>query len=568
MEHVLIIISALDIPPALSTARELSSYKTVTFDPCLIDELLESGLANVEYVDFEDCPDFAELHNGSRELALATEREIFAAIEEFLPSVSNFSWLHLNFYYLFIASRWYSALGTFLADRFEARFGAAKPTVFINDNPALFFWPSFVPPMALLEALNEKNISFHAYTYAERADESDVIPLLIDFERDPAASWDLLVHLPTCVHDRQFLEAEIGACGKSVIDLRAKYWDLPIPTAKSIGLTRVASVMPRLSPALQASLETMSARLDLKIDSVLAPHIRCETYRARQMRQLTNLYKGQLITYFLLQDFFAQRKPRKMLLSDHDAGFHGPLLAYAEMENIPLLFVPHSKTTADIQFGRDTVTCLTHPIQGDSIDDALGRRVITHKLAYPEQFSGSSGMPGRLKKIGLLLNTVSLNGVFVTPHAPYMEGVRRISDWCKVHGVELIIRSRPGHTINAMLEAAAGVAADALNAALAVPLHAFAADQDVCLMYDAPTTAALEFLRNSVPILNPVPGALAKYEAVISNTAVIPRGTVEEILFRLDSFVADPINLHAFRAAQFASYVNSFQGAQSLRTLL
>ncbi len=567
MEQVLIILNALDIPSALFVAHELSNYKTLVFDPGIHDEVLESGLKNVEFIDFVDCPPFPELHNDSRELALIVERELFESIKQFLPGISNFSWLHLNFYYFFIASRWYNSLGVYLADNFAVKFGDAKLIVFINDNPALFFWPSFVPAVTMLEAFQAKHLDFQAFTYGVRADESDVIPLLIDLEPE-RGSYDVLVHLPTCLHDKDFLSTEITASAKSVINLRAKYWDVSVPSNKEICLVSASSVLPCLSEVKQAQLATMVERLAERIKPLLAAHIHTDSYCQRQTDQLVSLYRSQLITYMLLLDFFAGRVPSKMLLSDHDAGFHGPLLAYAEVENIPVLFVPHSKTTADIQFGSNNIICLTHPIQGEQINDARGQRVTHLKLSYPEHFEGCTRISRPLKRVGLLLNAISLNGVFVTSYAAYMAGIVRIADWSRACNIELTIRGRPGHTMNAMLAELTGIAVSTLQEGMNLSLGAFVADQDLCLMYDAPTTAEIDFLRNSVPILNPVPEPLAKYEAVIANTDVISRSSVEETLLTLDSFISDPVNFQTFRLSQFGNYVNAFQNVQTLRTLL
>ena len=568
MEHTLIILCELDIPPALSTARGLGNYRAITFDPVLLDLMQDSGLENVEYVDFEDCPAFPDLHNNSRELSLAVERELFAAIGEFLPGVSNFAWQHLVFYFFFNANHWYRALAAYLASNASRILGETMPTIFVNDNPSLFFWPSFVPSIAMLEVFQAKGIAFKAISYEERADESDVLPMLIKFDDDAAESWDILVHLPTCLHDESFLQSELAASGKSVVNLRPKYWDVSLPAEKDICLVRCETVIPRLPPALQAALATMTTRLTDRIGELLVPYISTDSYRQRQARHLVSLYRSQLLTYFLLHDFFADRKPRKMMLTDHDAGFHGPLTAYAEVAKIPVLLFPHSKTTADIQFSRTSVHCLTHPMQGEQINDADGQRVICHKIAFPEHMSVATGLPGPVKRIGLLLNSISLNGVLNSSHKPYMAGVRLIVDWCRKRNIELVVRGRHGFTLISMLAEATGIPAGTLREVMYMPLSSFVASQDLCLMYDAPTTAALEFLRNSVPILNPTPEPLAKYEAVIANTAIIPRGSVEQILFSLDSLVADPENLRIFRLGQFANYVNSFRDSHTLRVLL
>lgn len=567
MDHVVIALSSLDIPGAASTvARHGAGCRVVTFDPSMLDELHEAGLAQAEYLDFAG-PGFPDMHNGAREEALAIERELFTLVGQVLPGVRTFAWLHLNWYYLLIAVRWYQALGEHIAANYGQLFGARKPVLLINDNPALFFWPSFVPAVCVLEALSRRGIAFEGLSYEPRADETNALPHLLALD-DRSERWDVLTHLPTCMHDVPMLEAELQASGQRIINIHSKYWDTPVPAAHTVRLGRKADLQRVLPEGARNTLAMLLPRLQALIDNHLAPHLPNESYRQRQAAQLASLYESQILTYLLLHDFFAGRKPRKMLLCDHDAGFHGPLIAYAEVENIPVLFFPHSKTIADIQFGAHTVSCLTHPIQGASLNDGAGRRVRQYKIAFPETLRASTGTVAPLKKVGLLLNSLTLNGVLVGAWQPFMDGIRAIADWCRKHGLELVVRSRPGHSMYAMVAEATGIPAASLAANMRQPLAAFAESVDLCLMYDAPTTAELEFLRNNVPLLNPVPEALAKYEAVIANTEVIPRGPVDEILFRLDGFVSDPANLHSFRLQQFAAYVQACRDAAPLHTYL
>ena len=548
MQHVLIILSNLDIPGAASMAARLRSCRAVCFDPCLVDELHAGGLADAEYLDFPGGPAFPDMHNGAREEALAIERELLDVAQHLLPGVTNFSWLHLNWYYLLIACRWYGPLGQYIAANKQALFGAAKPVVFINDNPAMFFWPSFVPALNVLEALARAGIEFDAFTYEQRADETGVMPMLVELGEQRGQRWDLLTHLPTCMHDVPLLNEELAASGRRVINLKSKYWDVPVSAAHhDMGLARTQDLKHRLTEASQAALGELLERMRGVIDARLSTHIPSESHRARQAEQLVRLYDGQFVTYWLLKEYFDGRPPRKMLLCDHDAGFHGPLVSYAQVQNIPVLFFPHSKTIADIQFGAQHVSCLTHPIQGEPLNDATGQRVKVYPMAFAETLTCSTATPPGLRKIGLLLNSVSLNGVMVSHWAPYIQGVRDIAEWCRARGIELDVRCRPGHTLFQQVGAATGIAAETLAAGLRRPLSDFVAGIDLCLMYDAPTTAELELLRNNVPLLNPVPEPLAKYEAVIANTAVIPRAPVAEILFRLDGMVSDPANLHAFQ---------------------
>jgi hypothetical protein len=96
----------------------------------------------------------------------------------------------------------------------------------------------------------------------------------------------------------------------------------------------------------------------------------------------------------------------------------------------------------------------------------------------------------------------------------------------------------------------------ALDASLARPLAEWAGTVDVCLMYDAPTTASLEFLKNGIPIVNPTPDSLSPAETLTCDTALVPRGDVAAILRQLDGFLDDTDNLDAFRRQQFAAYVS------------
>ena len=103
---------------------------------------------------------------------------------------------------------------------------------------------------------------------------------------------------------------------------------------------------------------------------------------------------------------------------------------------------------------------------------------------------------------------------------------------------------------------------------MACTIQAFAQMNDVCLMYDAPTNANIEFLKIGAPILNPVPAPLTKAEAATADRRVIPRNDVGGILEVLDTFTADPMNLHAFRMRQFSAYLAELQGAYPLRRFL
>jgi hypothetical protein len=119
-----------------------------------------------------------------------------------------------------------------------------------------------------------------------------------------------------------------------------------------------------------------------------------------------------------------------------------------------------------------------------------------------------------------------------------------------------------------LLEEATGIPRASLEASIGGSLSAFAAQVDLCLMYDAPTNADLEFLRNGIPILNPIVSPLSRAEAATANARVVPRDSVEAILDMVEGFVTDPVALQRFRMRQFAEFAALHADARALRELL
>lgn len=561
MKNILIITAAHDIPIAEITAKNLASYKVYFFDPTLVDVIQGSTLLNTELIVWDACPDYPALVQSAHANAFALEQELDQSLRALLPECSIVAWQHLNLYYFFMTYHWYSGLWRDVLGAMQE----GKLHVFLCDNPTNYYWPSFLPALLLLEQLRTWNISFSAVTYGARSDESDVVMNLCDGNPD-RERFDLLTHLPTCFYDIDYFNAELQASGKSNINIVSKYWDVALAATKNINLIRLKNqqTLSGGRPALDAIAEQLAE----KLNSLLTPYIATPDFRSRQARHLSNLYQSQLASAHLLEQYFKQHKPGKMLLSDHDAGFHGPLISFAEQHNIPVFLVPHSKVGNDVDFTYSNITTLTHPIQGSPLVNGCQKRLFHFVLSYPENFSGRSAMPPPIKKIGLLLNGLSLNGILCTDFPSYIDGIKQIDQWCKQSGVELSIRCRQGQALANILNEAIGMERTSTLAVLAGSLHSFAKSIDLCLMYDAPTSAEIEFLRTGVPILNPIPAPLSKAEALWANSDVVPRASVEAILEMLDSFIADDNNLHVFCSNQFAGYVSLFKQSYALRRFL
>ncbi len=559
MDNLLIITSSHDIAVAETVAARLEQYRVVFFDPTLVDPIAASALRNAEFVAWNACPDYPALVAAAHADAHAFEAALDAELRELLPDVSLAGWQHLNLFYFFLGHRWYDGLWKDVLGKLRGH----KPHVFLCDNPSTYYWPSFVPALLLLQLLRTMEIPFSAVKYGARPEEADVV---INFGEAGAGPYDVLSHLPTCFYDAAHFSAELQASGKTNLHIEPKYWGVPFEATAKTNLMRLhhQQALSGGAPPLSALAERLEARLD----ALLAPYLATPEYRARQARQLSTLYQCQVVDLHALERHFHTHKPGKLLLSDHDAGFHGPLLSFAARHRIPVLMVPHAKTSEDIEFDYGDVTMLTHPMQGSPLFNSRRRRLRHQTLPYVENFGASSAPPGPLKTVGLLLNGISLNGIMCTEFSLYLAGIVRIAAWCAEHGVTLRIRCRQAQSLIEIIERACGADADAMRACLVGSLSQFAQSVDLCLMYDAPTNADIEFLRTAVPILNPIPAPLSKAEAATADSRIVPRASVEATLAQLDDFRDDANNLHIFAMAQFADYVSLFKQTCALRRLL
>lgn len=558
MAHILLVMSSYDVAAATDMAAGLGDdYLTWYFDPTLEDTMTGGALRRPELVLPDSLPDYAAIEPQAHALADALEQALMEEMAPILGDVSLRGWQALNLYYLFVGHLWYSQLWDALRER------CAGHTLHlpVNDNPASFYWPSFVPALLLMQRLDAWGVAYRISHYGGRADESDVIPDL----QGQAERYDVLTHLPTCFYDAPYFAAEIKAAGKRSINIEPKYWGVPLQPDRQLKMLRIDHA--HLAALGLVSMVPHGERLLHALHRLLTPYFANHEYRARQALQLAKLYQSQLVMLQLLERHFGNHRPGQMLLSDHDAGFHGPLLSYAQRHRIPVLQLPHAKVSISSAFRSEQLTALTHPMQGLPMLRGDGRQLRRHALAYPEACSGDSASRP-MRRVGLLLSGISLNGVLSTRPPAYLAGIAAIAGWCRAHGIELSIRNRPGQTLLRQIEQRAGIARETQQAGIACTLAEFVQGLDLCLMYDAPTSAAIECLRNQVPVLNPVAEPLSPAETLWSDARLMPRDDLAGTLARLDLFRRDEDAFNQFRRRQFADYLSAGAEAHSLRRFL
>lgn len=563
MENGIVVLNAGDIPGAFQVARDLPSYIVYVFDPVLVDLVAASGLKNIEFIPWADGPRYHELDASARAMAFALEAQLDLALRELIPEVSIRGWQHLNLYYLFMSLKWYAGLWDTLADRLSG----LRPHVFICDNPAHYYFNSFVPSVLLLWHLKSRGVEFAAYNYGAREDDADLIPELSGVESAGLVER-ILTHLPACMYDFRYFDQEVVASGKTLVNIEAKVFNTPLHVHRNIGLVNAEPVVATLPEHRREVLASFSQRLSVLLDAFLEPHIVIPAYRARQSAYIARLYRAQLLTYDQLNSHFQHSRPTRLLLSDHDAGFHGPLVSFAQAHCLPVLLLPHAKTTADIEFSYGNIAALTHPLQGQSIFSAQGKSVLNPHMVYPEKLSASTVFSGGVRTISLLLNAISLNGVPFTSYAEYIAGIGKVATWCRENGIELIVRCKPSYAIVNLLVRELGFDRGSLSQSASESMEEHVKRCDLCLMYDTPTSASLHFLQNAVPIVNCVVEPLSPAELTMVNANLVPQEDVAASLRRLSGFVSDPLNFFTFRNAQFRNYLQLFQNARLLRSYL
>lgn len=563
MENAIIIINDEDIAGAVQISKDMDNYRVYIFDPVLVDKAVASGLQNIEFIPWENSPLYHELDTGAHDLALQLEAVLDHEVRSVIPEVSIVSWQHLNLYYLFMTINWYSKLW----EEFGGEFTNCRVHIFFCSNPARYYFNSFIPSFLLSWNLNAHGIEFTAHTYGEEQDKSNLIPNL-NGVNDSRSAEVFLSHLPTCIYDFEYFNQEVVSLGKPVINLESKWWNVPIETKGNLGLVDVELLISSLPLDIQEKVSCFTDELAKPLDVFFQSYILMSDFRDLQVTYIKNLYRSQLVTYFLLNQYFQQTKISKILLSDHDAGFHGPIVSFAKKNLLPILMLPHSKVSSNIQFDYENIVALTHPTQERDIFNINGKSVAKKFIAYPEFFYGSSMSDKKIRKISLVLNAPSLNGVYFTSYSVYVTGVKRILKWCDENGIELNIRCKPGYSIINILARSIGADAEMIVHNTNEPLEQFMKKSDLCLVYDTPTTGALSYYRNSIPLLNVIVEPLTDAEMTRADSTLSPLESVDDTLLILEKLVSDSSYLHLFRLRQFSQYIKLFQSAEPLRTYL
>jgi len=563
MKDIVLILDPATINLAAEVCAELEGCEVYVIDPMLVDKLPVSQFGNVELMTGFAGPEYLSMDRTALAAAAEMEAHFDRARIEAGCEVSVLGWRFLNYYYFLMAAQWYSALRTWLAARLTGR----KMHLFTGDHPAEYYFDSFFPATLLSSHLSAHGVTCISHNYTNsRTVEYPVLDLRGCATAD-YADCDL-VHLPTCIYDGPYFSSELRASGRRFINVRSQYWDVDIQADRHLGLADPIAVLETFDRRMRTAVEAFTEAMRAAAQHFLAPFFAIPNFRDRQAEHLALKYRSQLISYMGLQRCFRDMSLGRLVISNHDTGLHGPLIAFAEERGSQVVMLPHSKVSMDVEFRCTNLVLLTHPIQGQPAYNPDRRIIEHHAIRYPENFYGTSARNTPLRVISLVLNDTATRGILVAPTDAYFAGIGQIVEWAKRNDIVLKVRVRPGGSVIRLLSKLFDMDATALTRQLGESMEEHVQTCDLCLMYETPTSACLHFLRNSIPILNPILSEHVGAPRSLLHPDLIQAESIPVTLSRLDGFIAEPLAMQEYGFNQFSSYLRLFREAKTLRTLL
>lgn len=569
MKDVIVVLDKLEIPLAANLQPAVPDAEIWVFDPNLIDSLSWAGASNYRFIECEPDIDLVQHTKSIEHQTISTEERIDSVLGQSFPEALGCHWQYLNLYHQLNTINIFALLWKKLL----SISGNVKFHILIHDVPARYSAPSYWPSILLLERLNGLQMPFSAYSYNRLDDANQLIPAGEHFASG-SERFKAFIHLPTCFYDSKYYEQEINAVSANFLnfgsmDYGPLIWSVPLPSLRTVGLCSAEEVLKQLPASQTDAISQTTANICSVLSEIYSSFVRTQEYADRQANYLAKQYESQMIFYCRLVSEFSALPPLKLVLSNHDAGFHGPLTSFARKLGIPVVLLPHSKIfNWPVTTSYPNTIALTHPLQEETIRTVDGAPVASHLIAFPESQSNSCQPPQSLSRIGLIINDLSGGGYTLVRTDEYSEGLRTILAWCQSRNIHCKPRVRPGGTCFSWLINSVGFDNSELAIYSLGSIADFAKDCDICVMYDCPTSGAIDLLKRSIPIIHTVFRPLCSRESGISNTKIIPQEFIEDTLTRLECYRTNPQELFVFRTRQFALYAASFRDSKPLRMFL
>ena len=527
-------------------------------DPVLHTHAVFNGFPQAQLAPLPFC----DISTGVVPRAWAATRTLCAALDEVLaglvPEAAGAAWCGHWLQHLHMATLGYRHMARLAA----APWAGDRLHVLLPDLPYAFGHHSFAPGLVLSDALRAAGVAVQLYA-------SDLPPwhppMLPDVLASDAAV-DLLCHLPTCFYDAAGFSAEILASGRRTLVLPSQTYDVPTDGLPRCGLVAPAALALHLPADLLARIDDTLQRAAAVLVQHLVPLLPGAGCLHKQVQALLAGLRHNALVFFTLVQRFARQPPAVLLMSNHDAGLHGALYSFARRCQVRTLQVPHSKIfNVPLKSRGHDVLCLTHALQGGDVLDLHGDRMPTAVLDFGESLRFDAAPTRPLATLGIVLNTLSDMGMVVPDLPRYLDGLRRLRQWCAAQGVQCRLRCRPNGSAMALLCGALGITPADLVAHQDGPITDFGRGCDLVIGYDTPTSGLFELLDQGLPVMQALCRRLGPEEWSMVDAKVVPHLPVDQVLPRLAAFRDEPLALWQFRQDQLGQYARARSRAMPLR---
>jgi len=493
----LLVLQRSDLAYLSEHAQRFEGTPLLFLDPGLLDEAAVRGLKGLTFRRIESGPDFqARVTAEAITLATLLDLRLTAERQRLWPDEPVQGWdvglFFLALWRLGVVRQY----GTRLASTFaEPRIGLLRPRV-----PQQAFFDSFLGPDLLLAQDPER---FHvvdgydAVQWARPEACAEVIdgPALRDAMRDRGAS--LVSHVPTCFYDHTWLLEEVARAHPQSIDLPAPIWDVPLHRGAPV-LHLIDSAPPaHLAQARCYADRAVPVLHELLSDLLPLPHS-----RARQLQAWADRCRWQALNYLALREGLAGCQPA-FLLADQDVGLNGPLFSVAAALGSEITVVPHSGYSSMLTPHGRRVTVVDRAGWGTHCRTVLGQAVVMRAVRMRPPLPRRR--PQRVTRLCLMLNSMQTEGLSYVDAPALAAFHRSLAALCQSHGIELVLRAKPGAPALSVLSWLLGKPADDLIRHVRQPLPELAADCEMCVAFGEPTTGVAAFLETGSLVLQVCP---------------------------------------------------------------
>jgi hypothetical protein len=493
----LLVLQRSDLAYLSENAPRFEGTPLLFLDPGLLDEAAVRGLKGMALRRIDSGPDFqARVTAEATALATLLDLRLTAERQRLWPGALVQGWDVGLFFLAFWRLGVVREYGARLASEWpEPRLGLLRPRV-----PQQMYFDSFLGPDWLLAHQPERYhvvAGYDAVQWARPQACSEVIDAqaLRRAVHDGGAS--LLSHVPTCFYDRAWLLGEVARAHPRSVDLPSPIWDVPLHRGATLLQPAGSAPAAHQAQAQRYAERAVPVMRDLLIDLLPMPDS-----RERQLQAWAERCRWQALNYLALEDGLTGCRP-SFLLADQDVGLNGPLYSVAAARDSAITVVPHSGYASMLTPHGRRVTVVDRAGWGTRCRTLLGQALAMR--AVRTQPPAARRSPQRVKRLCLMLNAMQTEGLSYVDAPALADFHRALAPLCQNHGVELVLRAKPGAPALSVLSWLLGQPADDLIRHVRQPLPELAAECELCVVFGEPTTGVSAFLESGSLVLHVCP---------------------------------------------------------------